>query len=154
MQTPSFPPVQTLVPHAGPMVFLSEVVHHEPNLTVCEVEIAKCTLVLDDAGEVAAWVGIEFMAQCIAAHAGLVGRESGEPPRVGLLVGARRVELHTERFHRTQRLRVSARHLWGRETGPVSFDGSVEDAGSGEVLVQARISCFVPDDASLAAGQR
>ena len=36
-----------------------------------------------------AWVGIEYMAQTIAAHAGYEARLRGEPPAIGFLLGTR-----------------------------------------------------------------
>ena len=150
--SPDFPAIRDLVPHADPMVFLERVVHHDRDLTVCATEAGTCRLLHDGEGQLAAWMGIELMAQCIAVHAGLVGRESGGPVRVGLLIGARRVGIHTPRFHRHQSLLVKARHLWGRETGPVSFECSVEDETTGRVLVDGRLNCFVPSDDPMGGG--
>jgi predicted hotdog family 3-hydroxylacyl-ACP dehydratase len=39
---------------------------------------------------VPAWVGIEYMAQAIAAYAGIQAKQAGEPIKLGLLLGTRR----------------------------------------------------------------
>ena len=44
------------------------------------------------------WVGIELMAQAIAAHAGLGARREQKPPRAGMLLGTRRFEASAAYF--------------------------------------------------------
>ena len=47
------------------------------------VDPADSVLLADADGGVPAWVGIEYMAQCIAVHSGLLSRAAGEPRRPG-----------------------------------------------------------------------
>jgi predicted hotdog family 3-hydroxylacyl-ACP dehydratase len=135
-----------LLPHDGTMVFLSRLLSHRQDQTVCLVEIDAQAHFREPDGAVPAWVGLEYMAQCIAAHAGMVGRARGAPPQLGMLLGSRRVRFHTQRFAPGQTLRVSARHVWGRAPGPVSFDCTLEDPESGARLAEGRLNCFVPGD--------
>ena len=139
------PRVEEVLPHAGPMVFLSRVLSHTDDHTVCSVEIDEQALFRDRTGNVPAWVGVEYMAQCIAAHAGLVGRASGAAPQVGLLLGSRRVGFYAACFHPGQTLVVKAHHVWGTSPGLVSFDCSLADASTGARLAEGRLNCFVPD---------
>jgi 3-oxoacyl-[acyl-carrier-protein] synthase-1 len=144
MSGPDLPPPSEILPHAGPMVLLSRVLHHEADRTVCEVDIDTQSMFLDPAGNVAAWIGIEYMAQCIAAHAGLVGRADGKPPQLGFLVGSRRIDFHTPGFRRGQTLEVTARRVWGGVEGAASFDCALLDASTRAVLAAGRLSCFTP----------
>lgn len=143
-----WPAPAELLPHAGAMVFLSRVCSHDEAETRCEVDVDDLRLFRERDGSVGAWLGLEFMAQCVAAHAGLVGRASGERPRIGLLVGSRRVRFHRPAYGRGQRLLVTARRTWGQDTGLVAFECSVVDARSGVCLAEARLNCFMPKDAA------
>jgi len=46
---------------------------------------------LDERGCMPAWMGIELMAQAVAAHAGLRGWLAGKPPKPGVLLGCPRL---------------------------------------------------------------
>lgn len=142
---PEFPAMLEIVPQAGAMVLLSRVLHHEETRTVCSVEIEEQTLFRDASGEVPAWIGLEYMAQCIAAHSGLVGRAAGIPPRLGFLLGSRRVSFYAPCYRRGQTLRATARRVWGKTSGMVSWDCSLEDADTGELLAEGRLNCFLPE---------
>ncbi len=146
MSTPDLPGVAEIVPHAGEMVLLARVVSHAGDETVCAAQIGDDVLLATPEGDVPAWMGLEYMAQCIAAHAGLVGRASGEPPRVGFLLGARLVTFHARCYRRGQRLAVRAHRLWGGPRGMVAFDCDVTDAETGTVLAEGRLNCFMPGD--------
>jgi len=141
---PELPPPAEILPHAGAMVLLSRVLHHEEDHTVCAVDIDSQSMFRDAAGNVAAWVGIEYMAQCIAAHAGLVGRASGKPPQLGFLIGSRRVDFHTPGFRRGQTLEATARRVWGGAEGLVSFECTLLDASTRALLAEGRLNCFTP----------
>lgn len=140
-----FPPVRDLVPHAGPMVLLDAVIAHDAESTTCSIEIAAQELFREPDGSVRVWIGIEYMAQCIAVHAGLVRRAEGnfEQPR-GFLVGARALRFHVDRFRDGQRLLATARRRWAGASTLASFDCALQDAESGHVLAEGRLNCFVP----------
>ena len=148
MSMADFPPVADVLPHAGDMVLLSQILSHDADETVCIAEVDEQALFRDAAGEVGAWVGLEFMAQCIGAHAGLAARGRGEGPTRGFLLGARRIHFHCARYHRGQSLRVRATHLWGEAPGLVAFDCSIEDAATDACLAEGRLNCFLPDAAT------
>jgi predicted hotdog family 3-hydroxylacyl-ACP dehydratase len=129
------------------MVLLAAVVAHDERGTVCIAEVDRLSLFRETDGSVGAWVGLELMAQCIAAHAGMVAHRTGEEPRIGLLLGTRRLTLHVPRFVQGQRLRVRARQTWGGDSGMVAFECAIEDDG-GELLAEARLNCLLTDEAS------
>jgi len=145
MPEPRFPVIEEILPHGGAMVLLSRVLSHHGDCTVCAVDVDDSGIFRDESGAVAAWVGIEYMAQCVAAHAGLVARTAGEPPRVGFLLGGRRVTFHVARFHPGERLRVNARRVWGGPGGMVSFECSLEDATTGKLLAEGRLNCVLAE---------
>jgi predicted hotdog family 3-hydroxylacyl-ACP dehydratase len=137
--------VESVVPHAGNMVLLSRIVCHEEGATTCAVSVDEQDLFSEGPWGVPGWVSLEYMAQCVAVHAGLVARAQGEPPRIGFLLGSRHLELHTPRFRPGQQLEVRAQHVWGKEQGLVAFACSVVDANSRELLAAGRLNCYLPE---------
>ena len=95
MSAPVFPPVDDVLPQAGRMVLLTRILRHAEDRTTCAVEISSASAFLDGQGGVPAWVALEYMAQCIAAHGGLRARAAGDPVALGFLLGSRSVALHT-----------------------------------------------------------
>ncbi len=142
MSGAEFPSVAELVPHTGSMVWLSRVVGHSEDRTICEIDIERFAFLPDPEGNVPAWVGLEFMAQCVAAHGGLMGREAGEAPQIGYLLGSRCLTFHTDCFSSGQTIRVSAARVWGR-SGMVAFDCALHDCATGAVLAKGQLSCLM-----------
>lgn len=119
-----FPPIEDLLPHRGPAVLLARVLAHDERSTTCEVDVARSRLYQDADGSVPAHVALEYMAQAIAAHGGLLDRAAGRPPRPGFFLGSRRLTLATARLEPGETLEVTARHVRG--TGRMlAFDCSV-----------------------------
>ncbi len=120
-----FPAVEKLVPHAGPMLLLGQLLESGEDYVVCEV-IVRADGLFDAAGRVPAWLGIEYMAQTIAAFAGLQALERGEPVRAGYLLGSRRFETNVPDFACGELLRVSAARLVQGISGAGAFECRVE----------------------------
>ena len=128
------------------MVLLSRVVAHDDNETICQAEPETMTL-FQERDRVGTWVGIEVMAQCIAAHAGMLAYQRGETPRIGFLLGSRRVHIHQPWMRGT--LGVRAQRNWGQETGLVSFDCELWEEETQAKLAEGRLNCLLPTDAEL-----
>jgi predicted hotdog family 3-hydroxylacyl-ACP dehydratase len=139
-----FPAIALLLPQAGPMRLLDRVIEHRADRTACAVDPTRSRLFAAPDGGVPAWVGLEYMAQCIAAHGGLVARARGEARRPGVLLGSRRVRFGVQHFARDRELRVSARHHRG-ERGLVVFDCEVRDLDGGAALVHGRLNVYLVD---------
>ncbi len=148
-----FPPVAELLPHAGEMVFLSEVLEHGVTGTICSVEVGAGPFI-DQDGRVGAWIGIEYMAQCIAAHGTLMTLKSEEIPRIGLLLGSRRIRLHSGHFEIGQQLVARASPVWGRRAGLVAFECSLECASTRALLAEGRLNCFLPEEGQFDTTER
>jgi 3-oxoacyl-[acyl-carrier-protein] synthase-1 len=142
----SLPNVRELVPHAGAMVLLDRVISAGDDMLCAEVAIGPQTLFCD--GEsVGAWVGIEYMAQAVAAFAGYEARQRGEPVRVGFLLGSRRYECAHPAFAMGSRLHVHVQRTLQGENGLGAFECRIEDAvQAGVPLASATITVFQPDN--------
>jgi len=96
---------------------------------------------------VPAVVGIEYMAQTIAAGAGLSARDKGDQAgRTGFLLGCRNLSIAVDSFQSGDRLTGEARRTWG-ENQIGSFACKVQ-RGS-EVLVEGALTVYqgpLPED--------
>jgi predicted hotdog family 3-hydroxylacyl-ACP dehydratase len=81
--------VADLIPHSGCMVLLDRIVDYDDQGLTAELVVRNDGLLGDDKA-VPAWAGIEYMAQAIAAYAGVMAKRVNEPIRLGFLLGTRR----------------------------------------------------------------
>jgi predicted hotdog family 3-hydroxylacyl-ACP dehydratase len=137
-----FAPLERLIPHSGSMRLLSRVLSHSGGVTVCAIDPADAELFREADGRVPAWVAVEYMAQCVAAHGALLDGHAETGPRPGFLVGAKRISLHRESFAIGESLEVSARVL--QRIGRLATLACELRAG-GEVAAEGTLSVFVPD---------
>jgi len=137
--------IHSLVPHSGLMSLLgSFVAADEENLTA-QVTIGADSMFLAD-GAVGAWVGVEYMAQAVAAHAGYAAKRRGEPVRVGFLLGTRRYACSVPGFPLGSVLNIHVQRALQGENGLGAFDCRIEDGASGVELATATITVFQPDN--------
>ena len=81
-------PVRELLPHDPPMVLLDRIVNYGESTLTAEVDVGQDSMLCGDDG-VPGWVGIEYMAQAVAAHAGFQARLEDKEPTIGYLLGTR-----------------------------------------------------------------
>jgi predicted hotdog family 3-hydroxylacyl-ACP dehydratase len=146
---PTLPDIRLLVPHSGAMVLLDRVSAVDEETLIAEVDIEEDTLFCDGR-EVGAWIGVEYMAQAIAAHAGYHARLRDVPVKVGFLLGARRYECSHSGFAAGMTLRVRIQRALQGENGLAAFDCRI-DAGDdldATPLAKATITVFQPDNVS------
>jgi predicted hotdog family 3-hydroxylacyl-ACP dehydratase len=138
------PDIRALVPHSGPMVLLDRVVSIDDESVCAEVRIRKDCLFYRDGG-VGAWVGLEYIAQAIAAYAGYHAALRGKAVKIGFLLGTRRYECVRPTFTLGSVVRVRATRALENDNGLASFDCSIEDE-SGR-LAGASVTVYQPADA-------
>ena len=141
----SFPDIAELVPHEGDMVLLERVLAADTDTLSAELAIRPSTMFCDGAG-VGAWVGIEYMAQAIAAHAGLLARLRGDAVKVGFLLGARRYQCSVPLFEVGMLLHVHVQHAMQGDNGLGAFECRIDDAATGAALAHATLTVFEPDN--------
>ena len=95
-------------------------------------------------GAMPSWIGIELMAQAIAAHVGLVARSRGQPPKRGVLLGTRHFRSSKTRFPAGAALVVTARVVYRDESGLGSYDASI--ALDGAEIATANVTVYEPAD--------
>jgi predicted hotdog family 3-hydroxylacyl-ACP dehydratase len=113
----SFPPIAELLPHRDSAVLLDAVLEDDADSIRARTRIAADHPYLVPGKGVPVWVGIELMAQAIAAHAGISARREQRPPSKGMLLGSRRFEARAPYFKVGDELEVRARREFGDEGG-------------------------------------
>ena len=136
--------IRALVPHSGPMVLLDRVISADEN-SLCAEVIIHADGIFCAAEGVGAWVGMEYMAQAIAAYVGYRAQLRGEPVKIGFLLGARRYECSRPLFALGSVLRVYVRRVWQSENGLGSFECRIDDP-EGQVAT-AMLTVFQPEHA-------
>ena len=129
------------VPHRGALSLLETVEHCDDQGIVARVRVPSDGL-FSDADGVPAWVGIEYMAQAVAAWSGARARAGGGSPRIGYLLGSRRYEAAVPVFEVGAELRVLASCELTAENGLGMFDCRIEHGG--RVVANGRLSVFEP----------
>jgi predicted hotdog family 3-hydroxylacyl-ACP dehydratase len=140
-----FPPIAELLPHRGGAVLLDAVLEDNADYIRAQVRIGPQHPYFEAGRGVPVWVGIELMAQAIAAHAGLSGRRSKTPPRKGMLLGTRRFEATTSYFAEGTELMVEARREFGGDSEIAACACRISSGG--ETLATATIIIVeIPED--------
>ncbi len=142
-------PIEELVAHAERMSLLDRVIVVEPSGMTTELTVREDDLFCVD-GSVGGWVGVEYMAQSVAAFAGWRARQIGQPPKVGFLLGARRYVSHRPRFRVGETLRITVREQFQADNGLGQFDCSIEM--DGEQVAHAALTVFQPGDGAVPEG--
>lgn len=134
--------IEQLLPHAGKMMLLDRVLDYDEESMIARVVVRSDGLFGED-GTVPAWLGIEYMAQTVAAHGGLMCRLAGKPLNPGFLLGTRRYHCNAGALAAGSVLIVKIRRLI-EDQGLGVFDCQITGDG---VEISARLSVYQPDAA-------
>ena len=136
------PPIEELVPHARPALLLDRVVEWRGDVLVTATRIREdnpyCV-----AGRVGAWVGVELIAQSIAALAGLEARRAGRPVRIGFLLGTRRYRSSVGWFALGDALTIEVSREFQSDDGLGAAHGRILAADE-RVLGEGLLTVFQP----------
>jgi len=134
--------VEELLPHSGRMVLLNRVIEFDEEYMVAEV-IVRDDGLFGDGKTVPAWLGIEYMAQTIAALGGMKRRLAGKPLNLGFLLGTRRYDCNLDIFPVGSVLTVSVKQLV-EDQGLGVFDCRITAEG---ISASAKLNVYQPDSA-------
>jgi predicted hotdog family 3-hydroxylacyl-ACP dehydratase len=151
MRTEIVLPMAELVPHSGRMRLLDRAIEGDEDSLLASVEIRADSMFYDGHG-VGSWVGIEYMAQAVAAWAGWRARLAGGAPKVGFLLGSRRFSTSRAHFQCGEVLLVHAQRQFQAGNGLGHFDCTLVIAGV--QVAEAALNVFEPEDVSQFLGMR
>lgn len=112
------------IPHEKPMVFVDHLIEVNENFVVAELHI-QADLMFCEAEGLPTWTSIELMAQTISAYAGHKGQMSGLAPKIGFLLGTRKMQLPLPYFALGETVRIKAEQSYLHE-GLGQFNCEIE----------------------------
>ncbi|XZG71010.1 ApeP family dehydratase [Chitinibacteraceae bacterium HSL-7] len=136
-------PIERYVPHARTMSLLDTVLAVDAQSLTAEVTLREDSPFCRD-GVVGAWVGVEYMAQAVAALAGVDAASTGQPPAVGFLLGTRRFETSVPHFCSGQTLTITVTREFAADNGIAVMQCRIEEQG--RTLCSAALSVYQPDN--------
>lgn len=137
--------IRDLVPHADEMLLIDAVEHFEADHLLATYVVPSQGILTGADGRLPAWVGVEIMAQAIAAHVGVRCRLAGAPIPIGVLVGARRLHVNVDAFEPGARLSVDVRRVMEDGKGVGIWTCRIDGDG---VRSDAQLSVYEPPDAA------
>ncbi|PVZ15477.1 MULTISPECIES: hotdog family protein [unclassified Pseudomonas] len=138
-------PLAELLPHAGDVILLDAVEHFDDDGILAHATVRPGTPFSDEDGSLPAWVGVELMAQAVAAYAGCRARAKAQPVEMGFLLGTRKYECTVERFPAGSALTLRALRSLEDESGMGVFECHLEGPG---FSAQARLNVYRPPNAA------
>jgi predicted hotdog family 3-hydroxylacyl-ACP dehydratase len=139
------PPIAQLLPHAGNVILLDSVKAFDADSLSAGATI-RPNVFSDDRGGLAAWMGLEIMAQAVAAWAGCHAYQAGEPSKIGVLVGTRRYTCTVAHFAPGMLLEVRVARSLYDASGMAVFECVIDS--NGRELASARLNVYSPPDAA------
>lgn len=147
MMTPTpqaFPAPETLLMHSGDMLLLDRITAFDAECTMTTYRPQAQAWYADQDGNMPAWMGIELMAQTIAAHVGLLKQQQGLPPKQGVLLGTRRYHAHVPAFAADTLLEIKVSVAFRDDSGLGAYDCVINSATG--VVAEATLKVYEPED--------
>lgn len=135
-------PIEQLVPHDKPMALLDQMLEYHGDQSRCRVTITRQSPFAESDG-VPAYVGIEYMAQAIAAHDGYRSILAGNEVKVGFLLGTPGFRSNCSVFPIGAVLDVVVEEDWGNDELH-RFACQIIDTNNGNILQETGLNVFQP----------
>ncbi len=131
--------IAELIPHSGRMILLDRILDYDEQSLSAELIVRDNGLPGNDK-IVPAWAGIEYMAQAVAAYAGIKSKQLGEPIKPGFLLGTRRYTSNVSSFNVGSALIIQVRNIIQDEKLGV-FDCKIYGTG---IEISANLNVYQP----------
>lgn len=137
--------LEEVLPHAEPMILLSDYdLPGAPDSVTAYVDVDEDSPFFESGiGGVPACVALEYMAQAMALATGLKRIANGLSPRIGFILGSRRLDMDIPFFSAGSRYRIEVACTYSDDTFG-SFDCGIFDAG-GVRVAGGILTAFQPD---------
>lgn len=137
--------VANFIPHRDPMILISKLLAHESDTLLTQTDINASSPYFDSKlNGVPNYVGIEYMAQSIAALAGVEAHMRNDIIRVGFLLGSRKLKMHISQFDLGQSYQTRVTRLYQEDSGLAVFDCQI--LHNQDVVAEANVNVFQPQD--------
>ncbi|PTT24278.1 hotdog family protein [Pseudomonas sp. HMWF021] len=138
-------PLAELLPHAGDMILIDRILSFDDEQIHTRLTVKPDGLFNLPDGSLPAWVGIELMAQSVAAFAGCHARQKGNPVELGFLLGTRKFECNVDAFAAGSELTIHGIRSLEDDNGMGVFECHIHGPG---IEASARLNVFRPPQPS------
>ncbi|MBU2871628.1 hotdog family protein [Colwellia sp. E2M01] len=139
--------IEQLLPHRAPMILLDSLESFCENTATCSHLITEQSLLFDSNLQgVPSYVGIEYMAQSIAAYANANELVNNRSVQIGFLVSSRKFKCDYSVFPLGMALTINVKKLYKDESGLSAFDCEIYNNDT--EIASARINVFQPENPS------
>ena len=138
-------PLAELLPHAGDMILIEQILSFDDEQIHTRLTVKPGGLFNRPDGSLPAWVGIELMAQSVAAYAGCHARQKGNAVELGFLLGTRKFECNVEHFPAGTELIIHGIRSLEDDNGMGVFECHLTAPG---IHATARLNVFRPPQAA------
>ncbi|MBC3364049.1 hotdog family protein [Pseudomonas sp. SWRI154] len=138
-------PLAELLPHAGDMILIDRILSFDDEQIHALATVKPDGLFNREDGALPAWVGIELMAQSVAAFAGCHARRRGDCVELGFLLGTRKFECNVECFPLGSELAIHGLRSLEDDNGMGVFECHIRAPG---IHATARLNVFRPPHAA------
>ena len=138
-------PLAELLPHAGDMILIDSIERFDDEQIYTRLTVKSEGLFNLPDGSLPAWVGVELMAQSVAAFAGCHARQKGNPVELGFLLGTRKFECNVEAFPAGTELSIHGLRSLEDDNGMGVFECHIHGEG---IHASARLNVFRPPEAT------
>ena len=141
-------PIERVLPHAHPMILVDKLVDYTATSSACTVQITENSNFYNPQRKsVPSYVGIEYMAQTIAAYANALKLDNDGKVSLGFLVSARNYMTQVREFTLGTKLLIQVELLFKEANGLSVFDCKIKQDEL--LVVEAKINVFEPDEPEL-----
>ncbi|MCJ8174725.1 hotdog family protein [Pseudomonas viridiflava] len=134
-------PLAEIIPHAGDMILIDQVLaFDEEQIQTC-LTVRAGGLFNEADGSLPAWVGVELMAQSVAAFAGCQARSKGDAVKLGFLLGSRKFECNVAHFPAGSELNIHAVRSLQDDSGMGVFECTLTGP---DINAFARLNVYCP----------
>lgn len=139
-------PIDALLPQSHRMVLIDKVVETGDEHIVVELTVRDDGLFSSPEKTVPAWIGLEYMAQTIAAFSGFHKMRRGEAIQLGFLLGTRYYESSVDHFPCGTLLRVRADKIIEAANDMSVFDCTLEGNEGNNIFATSKLNVLLPQD--------
>lgn len=134
---------EQVLPHRPPMILIDRLCHYTQEQAKCEVIITEQSQFYDHQRQaVPSYIGVEYMAQAIAAFAGADALDSGFDVQIGYLLGSRKYQPSIPWFELGAVLHIDVERLHEESSGLKVFQCQISI--DQQTIVDAKINVFLP----------
>lgn len=139
-----FPDIKDLIPHRGCNLLLEKVLQADSASITASGQVPPSGWYLEQDKTMPSWIGIELMAQAIAAHIGLENQQRGGPVRPGMLIGCKSFEILAPGLGISEKFCVRAETIYRDDNGFAAYDCVV--SGTAGAMAKATLKAYQPEN--------